>query len=113
VDRYTSHDVYAVVRARYGVQRGAADTVRLLTDQKDADACRRLMEALQERARAAGGDLASSRPEFYEVSGYYYAPAPLPRSRCKRGPGHVCIDTRWQSMAIFSRDFKLIASVAI
>jgi hypothetical protein len=107
---YASSDFYASARARRGLRRAAADEVRPLTD---ANACKRLMALLDSRAKQAGGTLTGSRPEFYAVGEYYYAVLPAAPSQCTPRPRHVCIDTRWQGLDVFDRNFNLLASLLV
>lgn len=107
---YASSDLYTSARERRGFPRVSAEEIRPLTD---SEACKRLREFLEARARAAGGTSSGSRPEFYEVGEYYYAVIPAEASRCTPRPGYLCVDTRWQSLIVFDQSFKLVAAVAI
>lgn len=113
VVNFASSELYAQNRERRGIARAEAAQVRPLTDRHDAAACNRLMQALIHRVNNAGGTLGDSRPEFYAAGPYYFAVMPASPSRCRARPGFVCIDTRWQALDVFDRDFVLIAALAV
>lgn len=113
VVNFASSELYANNRERRGIVRAEAAQVRPLVDRHDAAACGRLMQALIQRANDAGGTLGDSRPEFYAAGAYYFAVIPASPSRCRARPGFVCIDTRWQALDVFDRDFVLIAALAV
>jgi hypothetical protein len=107
---YATSDLYASARERRGMRRAAPAEVRPLTD---GDACKRLMALLESRATQAGGTLTGSRPEFYVVGEYYYAVLPAAPSQCTPRPNHVCIDTRWQGLDVFDRNFNLLVALLV
>jgi hypothetical protein len=110
VTTYASSDLHTRSRHRHGFRRVVADEIRPVTD---GEACKRMMELLEARARSVGGTMSGSRPEFYEAGEHYYAVIPVEPSRCTPRPGHACIDTRWQTLIVFDRDYKLLAAIAI
>jgi|GEM_PF-6358633 len=106
---FASSRSFARTRALHGLPTTDSASVRPLTAERDADACRQLRQFLVQYRPSKSG--IGTFPAFYTASGYYYIYVDLER-KGTTPEGRVSVDLRRRTLYVLDRDFKEVAAIA-
>jgi hypothetical protein len=107
---FSSSTTYADTRRKYALPTVDSTRIRLLTRERDAEACiqlRRFVATL--RRDPSVGRL----PVFYEAGGYYYVYLDLEPGTAPAKPGRVFVDMRWRSLFALDGEFNRVAALSM
>ena len=113
VERFGSSDEAPLVRARehYALPQVAANALRPLVDERDADACKRLHQFVRTRTSAPGVRRGVPwLPSFYSAGDHYYVVLDKDRSTDTLPPGRIRLSRGFTPLYILDRQFTLVGS---
>lgn len=109
VSHFSVSPTHATTRSRHRLPSDSTQ-IRMLDDERDADACKRLTQFVHMRTNRS-----TSRwfPSFYRAGDFYYVVVERESRKEAAAPGMIRIDLGWTPMYVLDQDFNEVAALAM